>query len=254
MRRVVLLLLTCCVGAHATSYYVSSSGGNDANDGRSPGAAWKTFSAAGNHINSGSFNGGDVIYLKRGDVWNEQLIPPSSGSSGNPIQFDAYGTGAAPLLTAAAPILPWTSNAGTTPWIAVAGSTWKATITTGIGSGTVNMVRFGNVYGRKQPYGSGCPNTIVSKYDWCLSWPYLYVYSPAGVNPVVTYAGDGSIVPIVGQASGLAMISVVSRSWLVFQHIQIKDFDYMGVGITECLNASTWAKAGGKAGQLSPQG
>jgi hypothetical protein len=52
------------------------------------------------------------------------------------------------------------------------------------------------------------------------------------VNPVVTYAGDGSIVPIVAQASGLAMISVVSKSWLVFQHIQIQNFDYMGVGVT----------------------
>jgi hypothetical protein len=96
------------------------------------------------------------------------------------------------------------------------------------------MVKFGNVYGRKQkpPNGSGCADVIVSKYDWCVSWPYLYVYSPAGANPVVTYAGDGSIVPIVAQASGLAMISVVNKSWLVFQHIQIQNFDYMGVGVT----------------------
>jgi hypothetical protein len=58
------------------------------------------------------------------------------------------------------------------------------------------------------------------------------VYSPAGVNPVVTYAADGSIVPIVAQASGLAMISVASKGWLVFQHIQIQNFDYMGVGVS----------------------
>jgi hypothetical protein len=58
------------------------------------------------------------------------------------------------------------------------------------------------------------------------------VYSPAGVNPVVTYAADGSVVPIVAQAAGLEMISVANKSWLVFQHIQIQNFDYMGVAIT----------------------
>jgi hypothetical protein len=34
--------------------------------------------------------------FRRGDVWNESLIPASSGSSGNPITFDAYGSGAKP--------------------------------------------------------------------------------------------------------------------------------------------------------------
>ncbi len=88
-----MLFLACCLSAGATDYYVSSSAGSDSNSGTSPAAVWKTFSAAGNHVNSGSFNPGDVIYLKRGYTWNEQLIPPSSGASGNPIQFDAYGSG-----------------------------------------------------------------------------------------------------------------------------------------------------------------
>jgi hypothetical protein len=58
----------------------------------------------------------------------------------------------------------------------MSGSTWKASILSGIGSPTVNMVQFGSLYGRKRPYGSGCASSITSKYDWCLSWPYLYVY------------------------------------------------------------------------------
>ncbi len=91
MRLVVVFVLACCVSAGATNYYVSSSG-NDSNNGTTAATAWKTLSAAGNHVNGGSFSAGDVIYLKRGDTWNEQLIPPSSGVSGNPIQFDAYGT------------------------------------------------------------------------------------------------------------------------------------------------------------------
>src|SRR5579859_7953359 len=144
MRRVVLFVLACCVSASATSYYVSSSGGSDANSGTSPTTPWKTFSGIGNHINAGSFSAGDVIYLNRGDVWNEPLIPPSSGSSGSPISFDAYGTGAAPVITAAAPI-PFVSGS----WTYISGSTWKARIPSTIASATVNMVQFGNLYGRK---------------------------------------------------------------------------------------------------------
>lgn len=223
-----LVILTCVVvalaaSATATSYYVSSSDGNDANNGTSAGMAWATL---GVHVNGGSFNPGDVIYLRRGDTWNEQLIPPSSGAAGNPIQFDSYGTGAAPVITAAAPI-PFVAES----WIYVSGSTWKATITTAISSPTVNVVRFGNVYGRKQPYGSGCASSIVSKYDWCLAWPTLYVYSPAGVNPVTTYGSDRSIVPIIATGAGLQMVYVNGKSWLTFQHIKLQNFDYVGVGV-----------------------
>jgi hypothetical protein len=49
---------------------------------------------------------------------------------------------------------------------------------------------------------------------------------------VSTYSTDGSIVPIVAQVSGLAMISVANKSWLVFQHIRVQTFDYMGVSVT----------------------
>jgi len=231
MRRVVLLVLACCIGARATNYYVSSTSGSDSNNGTSAAMPWKTFSAAGNHINAGSFGAGDVIYLKRGDTWNEQLIPPSSGTSGSPIQFDAYGTGAAPVITAAAPI-PFVS----TSWMYVSGNVWKTKvpIVTGMGAATtVDMVQFGSVYGRRQPYGSGCTSAIVSKYDWCLVWPNLYVYSGnVSTPPTTTYAADGSITPYVDSTGGLPLIWVVDKIWLTFQHIKVQGFSYIGVGVT----------------------
>ncbi len=224
-----LVLLACAFipGAEARTYYVSSSGGSDLNSGTSPASAWKTFGVAGNHINAGAFSAGDVINLKRGDTWNEQLIPPSSGTSGSPISFDAYGSGAAPLITAAAPIAFVSGS-----WSPVSGSTsWKATISSTISSPTVNLVQFGNVYGRKQSGGS-CAAVIANKYDWCLTGLDVYVYSPLGTNPVATYSADGSIVPIMAQAAGLQMISVNGRTWLTFQHIKIQTFDYMGVSVS----------------------
>ncbi|HVN19985.1 MAG TPA: polysaccharide deacetylase family protein [Dongiaceae bacterium] len=224
MTRVVLFFLACCVSASATNYYVSSSGGSDSNPGTSPAAAWKTFSAAGNHVNSGSFNPGDVIYLKRGDVWNEQLIPPSSGAAGNPISFDAYGSGPAPVITAAAAI---------TGWQYVSGNVWKSTasgLVSGMGAATtVDVVQFGSVYGRHQPYGSGCAGSIAGKYDWCLVGLSVYVYSGNSSTPP---ASDGSIIAYVDSNSGLAMISVVDKSWITFQHIKVQGFSYTGVSVT----------------------
>src|SRR5271165_650302 len=216
------MLLALAEPGIAAQYYVSNLG-LDSNNGTSTATPWKTLA----HVNAQAFNPGDSIYLQRGGVWNESLVPLSSGAGGNPITFDAYGTGAAPVITAAQPV-PFVSGS----WSPISGSTWKATMSPTVASPTVNMVQFGSVYGRKQPYGSGCAGSIVSKYDWCLAWPYLYVYSPAGTNPITTYASDGSIVPIMAQAAGLAMISVVSKSWLTFQHIKIQNFDYMGVSVT----------------------
>lgn len=229
MRKVLILaVMTLTVPAHAASYYFSSSTGSDLSGAGTQASPWQTFAGASNHLNSSTFTHGDTIYLKRGDTWSgDQLIPPSSGTSGSPIAFDAYGTGPAPVITAAAPILPFTTPTGD-PWSVVSGTVYKATIPSVLSSGTVNMVRFGNIYGRKKT--GTCSAAVSNKYDFCVTWPFLYVYSN-GVSPVTTYASDGSIVPIVGAGAGLQMIYVSGKSWLTFQHIVIQNFDYVGVGV-----------------------
>ncbi len=75
------------------TYYVSTTG-NDSNSGTSESSPWKTISK----INSSSFQPGDSILFKRGEVWREQLVVPSSGSSGKPITFGAYGSGEKPKI------------------------------------------------------------------------------------------------------------------------------------------------------------
>jgi len=98
MRRIFYIIVL--IGAlralsTATTYYVSAITGNDANSGTSAATAWQTIA----HVNAQTFQPGDSILFRRGDTWNESLTPPSSGSSGNPITFDAYGSGPAPNLT-----------------------------------------------------------------------------------------------------------------------------------------------------------
>jgi hypothetical protein len=79
---------------HATSYYVDSHTGNDANPGTSSSKPWLTLS----RINTGSFKAGDKILLHAGGVWSGQLAPPSSGVAGSPIVIDRYGSGQRPRL------------------------------------------------------------------------------------------------------------------------------------------------------------
>ena len=221
VRKKIGLMIVIMTGwCWGTQYYVSNSG-SDSNSGTSAGAAWQTLA----HVNGQTFSPGDAIYLQRGGVWVEQLIPPSSGTAGNVISFDAYGAGAAPVITAASAI-PFVSGS----WNYVSGNVWKTTMTTTIASPTVNLVQFGKLYGMKRGT-SNCTSVVANKYDWCVIWPYLYIYSPAGTNPVVEYASDGTVVPILAQGSGLQMILVNGKTFLTIQHIKIQTFDYVGVGV-----------------------
>lgn len=70
-----------------TVYYVSNSTGNDANSGISANSPWKTLGK----VNAQKFLPGDVVLFKRGDRWNEALIPPTSGETEKPIVYGAYG-------------------------------------------------------------------------------------------------------------------------------------------------------------------
>jgi len=90
----VLFLLITFTGSAAT-YYVSNSG-NDSKAGTTPETAWQTISK----VNQSKFAPGDQILFLRDGVWIEQLIVPSSGTSGNPITFGAYGSGAKPIINA----------------------------------------------------------------------------------------------------------------------------------------------------------
>lgn len=161
VRKVIVFAFLVWSGlASATTYYVSSSTGNDANGGTSSGAAWQTVAK----VNGQTFLPGDSILFKRGDVWNEGLAPASSGSSGNPITFDAYGTGAAPNLTGYYPV-------PSTAWVLVTGNAWKAALPASYT--TINFCLFGSVWGQKVP--ATTPN-LTAQWDFYLANGFVYVY------------------------------------------------------------------------------
>ena len=123
-------LLAFSFTAQATNYYVSNSG-NDGNNGTSTSTPWQTLAK----VNSTTFVAGDTISLQCGGVWREQLRPlGSSGTAGNPIVFQTYGTGAKPLLLGTR-ILP---NAAFTLY---QGTTYQITTTFPVDHHTVISIR-----------------------------------------------------------------------------------------------------------------
>jgi parallel beta-helix repeat protein len=75
-----------CTNYNPTTY--TCSGGS--------GRAFKTIA----DINVSSFSPGNQILFRRGQTWREGLVVPSSGTSGHPITFGAFGSGANPIINA----------------------------------------------------------------------------------------------------------------------------------------------------------
>jgi hypothetical protein len=79
--------------ALSATYYVSCNG-NDSNDGTSTSTPWATLAKA----SSQAYSPGDQVLLQDGCVWVGTFQPTVSGSSGNPITFSNYGSGALPRI------------------------------------------------------------------------------------------------------------------------------------------------------------
>jgi hypothetical protein len=230
MRLVILLAFAGSGRMWATTYYVSSSTGSDSNNGTTVSTAWQTIA----HVNGQTFQPGDSILFKRGDVWNESLVPPSSGSSGSPIAFDAYGTGAAPNLTGyyAVP---------TNAWVLVTGNAWKAAVPATYTA--INFCLFGSVWGQKV---AAVSSNLTARGDFYLANGFVYVYSSG--NPATFY--NEAIVPMA--LSNVPVINVNGQSWLTFQHFLVNWFDQYGVYVQGASDHLVFANM--EADSMIPQG
>lgn len=93
-RRLLLLPILAVQALFAADYYVDSGGGNDANPGTSPQAAWRSLGKVG----ATTFQPGDRILFRAGATFPGQLFPKGSGTAGKPIAVDRYGDGGKPVI------------------------------------------------------------------------------------------------------------------------------------------------------------
>jgi hypothetical protein len=92
---VALLAFAGVASAAPRTLYVDCTAGNDASAGTGTGnLAWRTLTRA----NSATLVAGDKLLLRRGCAWTGPLTAKWSGTAGNPITIDAYGTGNPPVI------------------------------------------------------------------------------------------------------------------------------------------------------------
>lgn len=97
-----LFLVQFTTTSQANNYYVSATG-NDANNGLTTSTPWATISK----VNSFTFAANDIISFNRGDVFYGSIIV-----NRNNLSFNAYGTGALPIITGFNTLSSWTSLGG----------------------------------------------------------------------------------------------------------------------------------------------
>jgi parallel beta-helix repeat protein len=103
--------------AHAITYYVDSTAGDDSYTGTAITTPWKTIAK----VNGRTFLPGDFVLFKSGCIWREQLTVPSSGTAGNPITFGAYSSGGKPVISGA-------DTVGTSGWTLYSGNIYVTTV------------------------------------------------------------------------------------------------------------------------------
>lgn len=101
-----------------TDYFVACSTGNDSNNGTSVSAPWKTLSKL--NSSTGSMPVGSRILFKRGETCYGTINAYKSGTQSAPMEYNAYGSGSAPIISGTDKI--------TGTWTAHSGNIWKTTI------------------------------------------------------------------------------------------------------------------------------
>ena len=89
-------LLAAGICCRATTYYVDSASGSDANAGTAMSKPWKTLEKA----TGSELEAGDRMLFKTGSVWQGHLAPQSSGAEGTPNVIRRHGRGARPRIDA----------------------------------------------------------------------------------------------------------------------------------------------------------
>jgi len=82
------------IATDATTYYVDSVGGGNANAGTSERAPWRDFT----NINGKTLGPGERLLIKRGSVINQELVISAAGTPDAWAEIGAYGVGPRPAI------------------------------------------------------------------------------------------------------------------------------------------------------------
>jgi len=212
MKRLGLILMVfACSWAWAATYYVDATGGDDGALGTSDTTPWKTLSK----VNGETFSGDDQVLLKAGEMWRETLVPPSAGTSGHPIVFGRYGTGADPKIYGSTEIPTWADQGG---------NSWTATH---VWSDTAHMQADGTPY--PGPYVMWRDGAMLTKVadtpdaegEWGYSGSTLTIYTTTDPN--------GSDLELATRDNGIYTAFDDGANYLTVEHIEVAYTGWCGI-------------------------
>ena len=113
IKQVIVLALFAIPTFAGTTYYISSSTGNDANNGTSSSTPWKSWANCYyGYNNSYAFPAGTQILVKCGDTISGAMYVTMNGTSNSPCIIASYGTGPRPVMLGDFSKNVWTPVAG----------------------------------------------------------------------------------------------------------------------------------------------
>jgi len=125
--------------------YISYTDGDDARtaeQAQSSATPWKTIAKVNSY--QSSLVAGDTVSFKCGDTWTgETLTITKSGSSGSPITYNSYGTGAKPIFTGFQTLSSWTDYGSGIYYASVSGAEAQTNMVT-VDGAQVAMGRYPN--------------------------------------------------------------------------------------------------------------
>ena len=200
-------------GVVGVIYYVDATGGDDGDDGTTEETAWQTLS----FLEAQSIPAGATIRLKRGEIWRENLNPTWSGSSGNPILVEDYGSGDKPSLRG--------SYIYTSGWTDKGGNLWRSTASIGTNP---YVVLHDEVLGdRKEDKVD-----MVEQWDYWYgtdggSPAYIWIYSTADPSTMASMIEYGALQHIIG---------LQQTDYITYRNLDIRQSYRTGAGLWGATN------------------
>ncbi len=199
-------------------YYVSSSNGNDSNDGLSTSYPFKTIAK----VNGLALQPGDQVLFKCGDTWRaEMLVVSKSGTASSPITYSSYPAGCVdqPRLDGTQPVTGWTVYAG---------NTYVADLNAGANLANFRSVDGSTNYGINQLFRDGQRLTMGR-------WPNLD-------------AGDGGYATVAAQPGGNQLTlssSLPAGNWVgATVHLKVIRWSMVNRDVTARNGAALTLNAG----------
>jgi len=202
--------LTQTVAGTGTTYYVAANG-NDALAGTSPATAWATI----DHLNNYALNPGDSVLFNRGDTFTVTtsggVNSNYGGTTGKPITWGAYGTGAQPIISGGASFTGGWAATGTANVYSIAQASY------------VGGLLYGGVWAlaNRNNGGTGTITTLAAMNtpSWWWSGGTLYLHTP---DSLATANGKAIIVNNQADLLNIDVSSATNKGPVTLQGLEFR--------------------------------